>query len=393
MKFLKMISWIVLGLLFVGIGAWMALNKNLFGVPILLVAFWIFMSIKIIGSAEMAIFVWLGEPVGFRDSGLCFVPWLLGELERYPKKMYNFDYRAREVVTQAGRYKSEKEDKETYYGSQVLKVSSVVYLNFPREPRSKETGDDLLAVEIDEGGIEKTHPLIKILRAQVPMKDEELKNWTEEAVLGALRVAFGRMTWRRAVEDIKEVTKEAENVFKSADGALIRAGFSKKGIQLVIAEIDLPEQLENAMPEVDRQRLEADAAPWEAEQRAEETGGAVVQIFCKMTGMTRADVEKALKEKPEDFVKRYESFWEKSWDTIYRRMAIDGKAYLDIRTQNPLLDLIALLKRTLSGKGEEEKQERKEEEVKTEKPLSSETKRVMKSVGEALKKRKRKRRS
>ena len=48
MKFLKMISWIVLGLLFVGIGAWMALNKNLFGVPILLVAFWIFMSIKII---------------------------------------------------------------------------------------------------------------------------------------------------------------------------------------------------------------------------------------------------------------------------------------------------------------------------------------------------------
>jgi len=400
MKFLKMISWIGLGVLFVGIGALMVVNKNLFGVPFIFVGFWFFKSIKIIGPAEMAVFVWLGEPIGFRESGPCFIFWLLGKLEKYSKKMYNFDYRAREVITQAGKYKSEKEDKETYYGSQVLKVSSVVYLNFPRDPRSKKTGDDLPddvdVEEVVEKGekikVEKTHPLIKILRAQVPVKDEELKDWTEEAVLGALRVAFGRMTWRRAVEDIKEVTKEAEDVFKSADGALIRAGFSKKGIQLVIAEIDLPKELEDAMPEVDRQRLEAEAAPYEAEQRAEETGGAVIQMFCKMTGMPREDVEKALRENPEEFVKRYQSFWEKSWDTIYRRMGIDGKAYLDIRTQNPLLDLIALWKKGIpSGKGEEEKQEPKEE-VKTEKPLSPETERVMKRVKEALKRRKKKQR-
>lgn len=384
MKFLKMIICIGLGLLFVGIGVLMVVKRNLFGAPIILVGFWFFKSIKIIGPAEMAVYVWLGEPVNIRESGPHFVPWLLAELARYPKKMYNFDYREREVITQAGKYKSEKEDKETYYGSQVLKVSSVVYLNFPREPRSKDTGDDLLVVETDKGGIEKTHPLIKILRAQVPAKDEELKGWTEEAVLGALRVAFGRMTWRQAVEDIKEVTKEAENVFKSADGALIRAGFSKKGIQLVIAEIKLPKELEDAMPEVDRQRLEAEAAPYEAEQRAEETGGAVVQIFCKMTGLPRADVERSLREDPEEFVKTYQTFWEKSWDTVYRRMGIDGKAYLDVRTQNPLLDLIALWQRMPMGGGKEEKKEKAGEFKKT--PLDKVREEAKKRTEEAMKK-------
>jgi len=375
MSFLKMIIWIGFGLLLLAIGALMVASKNLFGIPFILVGLWSLKSIKIVGPAEMAVYVWLGEPVGVRESGPRFVPWLLAELAKYPQKMYNFDYREREVISRAGEY------ERIYYGSQALKVDSVAYLNFSREKRGEETtGDVLIDVEMTEKEVEikgekkkvyveKTHPLVKTLRAQIPNEDEKLKDWTEEAVMGALSVAFGKMTWMEAVENIKKVTEEAENVFKSADGALIRAGFSKKGIQLVIAEIKLPKKLEDAMPEVDRQRLEKEAAPFEAEQRAEETGGAVIQMFCKMTGMLRTDVEKVLKENPEEFVKKYQSFWEKSWDTVYRRMGIDGKAYLDVRTQNPLLDLIALWQRMPLG-GEMKKGEGEAEKPKSKKTFA-----------------------
>lgn len=339
---------------------------------------WLVFSIKIVGPAEMAVLVLFGRPVKFYDSGFCFVPFLPGlkcYLARYPKKTYNFDYRAREVVTQAGYYKSEKEDKETYYGSQVLKVTSVVYLNFPREKRGKETtGDDLTDVktveeEIEINGekkrvmVEKIHPLIGTLRAQVPVEDEKLKDWTEEAVLGALRIAFGRMTWREGVENIKKVAEEAEKVFKSPHGALIRAGFSQRDIQLVIAEIELPQKLKEAMTEVDRHRLEREAAPFEAEQRAKETVGAVMEMLCIETGLSRDEVEKAIKERPEEFVRKYNKVWEKNWDIVHRRMGIDGQAYLDIRTANPIQDLIALWKRMLMGKPGTKEKKRKMKKI------------------------------
>lgn len=359
MRWIVGIICVVFLLVFIGLA--MAYIRPLAGLIILVL--WFLLSIKFIGPDEMAVLVIFGIPWKFQDSGPHFVPFLpFCYLAKYPKKMYNFDYRAREVVTQAGKYKG------TYYGSQVLKADSVAYLNFPREKRSKATGDDLENLELDTKGIEKTHPLIKILRAQVPIEDEKLKDWTEEAVLGALRVAFGKMTWRQAVDDIKKVTQEAENVFKAADGALIRAGFSRKGIQLVIAEITLPEKLQQAMPEVDRQRLEAEAAPYEAEQRAVETGGAIIKTFCNLTGIAQGKVEKMLQENPEEFVKKYKDSWERSWDVIHRRMGIDGGAYLDIRTiagepGKTLLDLAALLKRIpMGGKTPSEKEGREETE-------------------------------
>lgn len=363
MALLKLILIILAGGFFLGIGGLMIFMRIFWGAIFSLIGFWLLMSIKIVGPAEMAVYVLLGTPTGVRKSGPSLVPFLFAELVKYPQKMYNFDYKERSVVTQAGEYPP---GSKKYYGSQVLKVDSVVYLNFPREKRLKEEFDIIdeeQEWEIENGKeVEKTHPLIKILRAQVPIEEEKLKNWTEEAVLGALRIAFGKITWKEAVEDVKKVTIEAEKVFKTADGALMKAGFSQKGIRLVIAEIKLPPHLEEVMPNVDAQRLEAEAAPFEAEQRAEETGGAVVQMFCKMTGMPRFEIEKALRENPQEFVEKYKSFWEKSWDTVYRRMGIDGRAYLDIRTQNSLQDLIALWQRI--PKGKEEKGEQKEKEKK-----------------------------
>ena len=183
------------------------------------------------------------------------------------------------------------------------------------------------------------------------MKDEELKDWTEEAVLGALRVAFGKMTWMQAVEDIKKVTREAEKVFKAADGALLRAGFSKKGIQLVIAEITLPPALQRAMPDVDRQRLEAKGATFEAEQRAIETVGTIIEMMARARNKKPDDITAEI-EKSEELKKEFLAL---SKDLIVREMGIKGRAYIDIRVEGAtgierlILDSLAAWQRMPPG--------------------------------------------
>jgi len=345
---------------------------------------WMGFSFKIVGPDEMAVKVIFGNPIAFCKSGWVFdlrfpLPrYFKCFLQRYPQKMYNFDFKEREVITQAGNYRGAGGQEETYYGSQTLKVNSVVYLNFPREKRGKETtGDDLIDVEtveeeVEIGGmkkkveVEKTHPLIKILRAQVPITpDKNLQDWTEEAVLGALRVAFGKMTWMQAVEDIKKVTQEAVDVFTKADGALIRAGFSKKGIQLVIAEIKLPKKLEEAMPKVDQQRLEARAAPFEAEQRAAETVGTIIAMMAKARGKKPEDIAAEIEKSDE----LKNEFLDLSKDLIVREMGIKRGAYLDIRTVSgepgkTLLDLIAAWKRMPGGGKEEREKPKKAKKMK-----------------------------
>ncbi|PJC28960.1 hypothetical protein CO010_00950 [Candidatus Shapirobacteria bacterium CG_4_8_14_3_um_filter_39_11] len=389
------------GLLF---GGWLLVSKELIlGSIVLLIALWILLSIKILRGDELGLLLFFGEPSSVKEEGgPQFVPFLIAKLIRYPKKMYSFLYLAKEVISKAGKYapkpkkeifeegkhEDEEKEEEKEYGAQVLKVTSAVYLNFPREKeklRDKEAGKVLL----DEKGGEReeeTHPLIKIFRAGVPIKDEDLKNWTEDIVVGAVRAYIGTITWREAAAGLQKVSEEVEKLFKAEGRPLYEAGFRDPGIKLVITEIALPQKLQEVLPLVDKERLESEAAPFEAKQQAEETGGAVMEMFCTLTGMKRKKIEKELEEKPEEFVTKYQKIWEKSWDIIHRRMGIDGGAYLDIRTANPLQDLLALFKRMPMGKPsgrKEEKEEKVEAKVeakiegKKEEELSEEEKQIV----------------
>jgi len=343
-----------------------------------MIVIWLTLSIKIVGPDEMAVRLifgrpdkaWFLVPAGFVDSGFCFVLRLPGcRLVRYPKKMYNFDYRAREVVTQAGEYKGK------YYSSQVLKVDSVAYMNFPREKRKRSDGET-----VDDG---ITHPLIKILRAGVPIEEEKLKDWTEEAVVGAIRVAFGKMTWKQAVEDMKAINEEAEKIFTAENSALIRAGFSKKGIRLVIAEIKLPPELEKALPQPDTARLAAEAAEYVAERVAIETIGAIIEMMARSRGKSKEEIQELIASG------RYErrEFLELSKDLIKRRMAIDGKSFVDIRVEGAngieksLLNLIAAWKRMPSGATEVRKIEKEEIRKKPEEMTHEELVRISREGG------------
>lgn len=301
-------------------------------------------TIRIIGPDEMAVRVFFGKPVGVCDSGFSvglFVQKLECYLQRYPKKMYNFTYPECEVITRAGEY------KEVIYGALKLKVKAVAYLNFPRDP------DPI----IDAG----THPLIKILRAKVPADDEGLKQWTDDAVIGALRIAFGQMTWKQAVEDMKSINEEVENVFKNTDGALIKAGFRGPGIKLVVAEIVLPKEIEDALPGPDRARLAADAAKDVAKQESIETAGTLIGMMSETTGLSSNDIQKAIQKSPYRFNKKYGQLIAKNEDLLHRLMALNKNALKDIRVQGTkgglermLLNLAVVATSMLKGGGEKE---------------------------------------
>jgi len=337
MRILKIITWIVVGLILLGIGIWMVVSKNLFGGLIILIGFWTLMSIKIIGPAQIAVLVLLGAPIGFRDSGPNFVPWLLAKLVRFPKKMYNFDYRKRKFVSRAGEYKG------IYYGSQVLIVDAVAYLNLPREIRSPKDGE-----EVDD----ITHPLIKILRNNIPIKDEELKDWTNEAVAETLRVAFGQITWKQAMEeketeegDDKTLNKRAEKIFKRVDGPLIRAGFSKKGIGLVIAEIELPLPLQEALAKVDQERLKADAANFVVKRQVKEWIGMILETMAQSRGksvkeiQTEIDDSEKLQREFLDYAKMINLRLEEAEREALVHVVVDGEA--DEGKSNGFLDKFA----------------------------------------------------
>lgn len=297
---------------------------------------WLAFSIKIVGPAEMAVKVYFGNPVAFCDSGIRFVPFSFGltYLKRYSKKIYNLDYKAREVITKAGQEAGIK------YGAQKLKVDAVAYISFPKE--------------LETSSNDKIHPLIKILKAGVPIDRVQLRDWAEEAIVSALRLAFSQMTWAKAVEDIQAINRKAGEIFKNADSVLVRAGFKEKDINLVVSEIRLPKGVEDSLPQPDKARIEADAAKDKAKYRAIESVGTVVEMMAQSHGMSVEEIQKEI-QKDENLRKEFQQY---AMDLNIRLSEADRGAFFDFRSPDAkgidasILSLIALLSRGVSGEKE-----------------------------------------
>lgn len=324
---------------------------------------------RIVGSDEMAILEVVGVPEELLDSGWHLIPLWFSSLKRFPRTLFNLDYPARLVVTKA----------EGPYGKQELKVNSVAYVRFPQifawgedwegkkrevrslreikriEEESRRSTGAVVPFEIQGG-------LVQILRSKVPTDEPGLKNFTEEAVIGALRVAFGGVTWVVATEDIASVRDGADKVFKSADGALIRAGFAEGDLSLTVQELILPKELAEALPSPDVARLAADAARFVSKARATKTVGAVIEMMAQARGQSTEKIQELIRKNPE--VRR--EFREKAWDLITREMALDKDSLFDIRVggaggiEHFLLDLVAAFQRIPKGSKEKKKEEEKE---------------------------------
>jgi len=329
---------------------WMEVVKRIGAfVPVIAFIVWLRYSMKVVGPNETAVLILFGDPKRVCDSGWVFnlqFPLPSCYLVKFPKKIYNLDYSARAVISKEGKYPDTEEGKE--YAVQVLMVDSAGYINFPTK---KEEDDEV-------------HPLITILKSGVPIEDEELKDWTEEAVIAALRATIGSMTWREAIENIEGVRDRAEAVFRDKDGALLRAGFKQENLKLAIEEIKLPRRLEEALPKVDIERLEAGAAKFEAEQIAMETVGAVIHMMAESRGLSPEEIQ----EKINKSTRMQKEFRELSKDLIIREMGIKGGAYVDIRVQGAeglermLLNTLAVWQKTPPKKSPEEKESQTREE-------------------------------
>lgn len=296
---------------------------------VVLAIVWTILSIYIVGPKEMAVMVIFGIAWKVCDSGIHFVPWFFGltYLARYPKKTYNLRFPTIEVLTMAGEYKGVK------YGSLSALILAAEYLNFPRLNTPLGEGDD-------------THPLIKILRADVPIDDVKLQAWTNEAVESAVRLAFGNITWKQATEDIGEINRRVAEVFKKFDGALIKAGFRDPGIELVISKIRLPLEVEEALIKPEKTRLEADAAVKDAEAQATDRLGTVLHGMAISEGVdvsvikARVKKNKALQAKLLEYMMGLHGDIERADRGAYFKLDSSG---------NPILDAVTLWKQLIGG--------------------------------------------
>jgi len=280
----------------------------------------------------MVVKVYFGNPVAVCDSGFRFVPWFfwLTYLVRYPKRIFNLEYKGIEVITMAAKY---PDSGDVFYGATKINVDAAEYLNFPRPETPIESG-------------ETAHPLIKILRAGVPKDDKGLQTWTKESVEGAVRLAFGRITWKQAAEDMMAVSAKVEEIFKDGNNTLVKAGFRIPGIKLVVSKIVLPPKLEEALTKPEETRLEAEAAIKDAEAQAIDRLETILYAIARSEGVKidvvheRVKNDKALQRELLDYAKNLHADIEKA----------DRKAYFKLESSgSPLLDAIALWKQMTGG--------------------------------------------
>jgi len=314
---------------------------------LIFIAIWVKKTIVIVDGNEMGVLIIVGTPVSFVDSGLHVVPWFWGnKIEKYPKKKYNLDYPKRAIITKKGTWPTRGKDK-TEYGKQVIKLDSTAYINFPRNER-----------------------LIDIYKNHIPADEESLKNWTEETVVSSLRVAFGSRTWGEATEKFETAKDQADENFRKPNGTMIQAGFEESGIELAVEEIFLPPSIERKLTILDESRLEKEASVYYADEEAEKTVGSVMEMMKKETGMTRKQIEKELKENPEQFIKDHKKLWEKSWDLLHRNMAIKGGSFVDVRVDGAnmgsleklLLEVFSVWQRMPRGGNSSSKKESSKDE-------------------------------
>jgi len=332
----------------------------------------------IVGPEEMAIKVFLGKPIEFCDSGIHLLRFPLECFVRFPKTMYDLDYMASGAITMEGDYPESGSDV-VHYGIQPLKVNSVAYVRLPRyfgyyfERQGRRNVKHIIKnkpspqerKDIEEGRIKIVGGLVAILQSGVPTDAAKLKEFTEEAVVGAVRLAIGSMTWMAVIKEKRLVIREANKVFRSADGALIKAGFDVEDINLTIEQIQLPKELEAALPGPDKARLVLEAAGFVARTRATETVGAVIEMMAKSRGRTIEEIQASVEADPN----ARQEFLRLSKDLTIRQMGIEGGSYVDIRVEggggieNALLAIAAAWKRMPEGKPKKEEKRGREVRV------------------------------
>jgi regulator of protease activity HflC (stomatin/prohibitin superfamily) len=211
-----------------------------------------------------------------------------------------------------------------------------------------------------------------VYRAVYHIKDR--KGAIRDRLENAVRSYLNSLT----IEEGLEAARGGFNIYnrietsQPEDAKEIKAAFDDWGILLhtiTIGDFDLEPDLVKTRGELHKRVKEREAAAEVAQQRAKETVGTLVNMLSENTGIPREKLQESLKTNPKDFISRYDNLLKQNLDLVHRRMAIDGKSFIDIRVpQGTTLEglvaegLVALAKRIPVGGNE--KTGREEEQPK-----------------------------
>lgn len=302
-----------------------------FGVILVIIVLWLKASILKVEVQEVAIKVIWGEPVEALGPGVYFIPWCFGlnHLIRVSSEQFVIPIEELTVYSKADRD----------YGRQPVRVRLAVRLRFPRKGQ---------LMKIEGRSIER---LIEVVRSKIPTTEKELSAHLRAPVQEAARVVMGRYTYGYAVENVKEIQIEADNILHSKESVLSKAGFAKEDYQLIVSEIFLQRKIEEAMAEVEERKYRAEAATHLANARAEETMGTLVKLLAKAEGISKEEAQAKIAATNADNPLINKEILQIALDLTQRKMAIDADSFLDIRVPDgtTLEGFIALFKKLFPG--------------------------------------------
>jgi len=237
--------------------------------------------------------------------------------------------------------------------------------------------EDPIKIDFKDGSAvpKGVYALVRIKNPDTPYTvPNENKN---DSKTGCYRVVYEVDNWRKKTIEVLENAVRSYLATLTIDEALpkrrggydlltanriprkekerIKNTLEKWGVHLLsvyVTDFDLDEDIVRAREEVQKKKRAAEAAEQEKKIRAQETVGSLIQMFAEITGREYREVQEeinnnpAMKERLSDFSK----------DLITRRMAIDGRAFTDIRVagaqgiEKGLLEIFTLLKGLPKGR-------------------------------------------
>lgn len=226
--------------------------------------------------------------------------------------------------------------------------------------------DDVYWAKIEKAEDNELLPLdVEVLLTQRVVNPRKalfaIQNWLETIInrtKPAVRDSITLSTYRKLIAEEEAIGEGVYNRLEKRD--ILKGEFlDRYGVEIRRIEI------KSINPE--KKFREATLKKWlgerEAEARVAATVGTLIEMMVAETGMSREEVQVALKVEPEEFIKKHEKVWERNWDILHRRMAIDGQSFIDIRVdgageiEGTLLNLLAAWQRMPKGGATNSKKE------------------------------------
>jgi regulator of protease activity HflC (stomatin/prohibitin superfamily) len=196
--------------------------------------------LKILNPNERGIKVFLGTPRKAVDSGLIFIWWPLEKIVRITKERIELDFNVGEIITNPGLIDPGTEFEERLERVRIS-VDSGIYISFG----GKNFKKNLLQT-------------IQYLPSNIWAKKldkDALKEYFDQLVSSTIRTIGAKKTWVDINNRRGEFAEEVKEKLIEKDGTFDLSGLADN-IEVVITDVSLPNELQEAIRKVEIERKE-----------------------------------------------------------------------------------------------------------------------------------------